>query len=229
MECIMDTTLDIDELTRQTQRREFSDGLRDFHVGSILLLLSLMNWLFLSPTGLMLVLRVNMIDKSLTLVSLFGLIGLLLLILYGTEQLMERIRRTSLWKDSGFVKPLRWGVNKWLTALSIALSLIIIIGSSWFTLRGLISQEAALRSIAASASVGTAVTFFGMGHSLKIRRYKAVGILGGMGSIPILFYPLSFAETWLWFGVGWAILLFSSGSWALRGALSEFKRGEADE
>jgi small-conductance mechanosensitive channel len=224
-----DITIDLDELTHQTQRREFSDGLRDFHVGALILILSLMNWFIFSPAGLILILKASTIDKSLTVAGLLGLVGMMLLFMYGAERLMERVRRASLWKDSGYVKPLRWGINKWLAVLSVALVLIIIVGSSLLMLRGLFGQETALRSITASAGVGTAVIFFGMGHSLKIRRYKVVGILGGMGSIPILFCPPSFAETWLWFGIGWAILLFSSGSWALHGALSELRKGEVDE
>jgi hypothetical protein len=225
----MDTPLDLDQLTQQTKRREFTDGLRDLHVGLTILILSLLNWLIFTPTGATWLVKAVLYDKHLTAIGIVGFFGLLLLIIYGGERLMERIRRASLWKDSGFVKPLRWGFNKGMMIASTAIVLTIIIGSVWFMAVGKLSQDVALRSIPASASLGTGTIFFIMGYSLKIRRYLAIGIVGSLLAIAIFLFPSSFTQAWLWLGMGWAVILLVSGAWALGLALSELKGGVAHE
>jgi hypothetical protein len=229
MEVFMEPVTQLDELTRATRRREFADGLRDFHIGWIVLILGLLNWFVLSPTGMTLLVRSLLYDKSLTIIALFGCVGLLLLFVFGCERLIDRIRRASLWKDSGFVKPLRWGVSRGISILSAAILLIIVIGSVWMMAMGLLSQEVALRSIPTGAGIGLGVTFLGMAQSLKIRRYLWVGIMGILASIPIFFIPLSFRQSYLWFGTAWAIILFASGAWALRRALADQSRDQAHE
>jgi len=225
----MDTPLDLDKLTQQTQRREYMDGLRDLHFGITILILSLLNWFILSPAGATLLVKAVLYDKTLTWVGILGLIGLFFLIVFGAERVMERIRRASLWKESGFVKPLRYGFNKYMIIAATVVILAIIIASTWLMITGVLSQEIALRSIPASASLGTGIIFFGMGRSLKIQRYQVVGISGTVLSIFLYWYPLSFALTWLYLGIGWAIILLASGGWAFRMALSELKQGAADE
>jgi hypothetical protein len=225
----MDTPLDLDQLTHQTKRREFTDGLRDLHVGLTILILSLLNWLILSPTGATWLVKAILYDKTLTVIGLIGFLGLYLFIIFGGERLIEHIRRASLWKDSGFVKPLRWGFNKWITIAVTVVILAIVIGSVWFMAMGRLSQDVALRSIPASACFGMGVQFFGMGHYLKIRRHLAVGVAGSLLGVTIFLYPFSFAQAWLCFGLGWAVILLVSGVWALRLALSELKGGAADE
>jgi len=193
------------------------------------LILSLLNWFILSPAGATLLVKAVLYDKSLTIVGLFGLAALFLLIAFGTERVIERIRRASLWKESGFVKPLRYGFNKYMIIASTVVVLAIIIASTWLMIAGVLSQEIALRSIPASACLGTGIIFFSMGRSLKIQRYQVVGFSGTLLSIFLYLYPLSFALTWLYLGIGWTIILLASGIWAFRLALSELKRGAADE
>jgi hypothetical protein len=225
----MDTSLDLDQLTQQTKRREFIDGLRDLHVGLTILILSLLNRLILTPTGATWLVKAVSYDKTLTIIGLIGLFSLELFIIFGAERLIERIRRASLWKESGFVKPLRWGFNKVIMIAITVIVLAIIIGSVWFMAMGQLSQDAALRSIPASASLGTGLLFLSMVFSLKIRRYLAVGIAGSLLGIMIFVYPFSFAQSYLCLGLGWAIILLASGLWAFRLALSELKGGAAHE
>jgi hypothetical protein len=225
----MDTSLDLDKLTRQTQQREYLDGLRDLHLGLIILILSLLNWFVLSPTGATLLVKALRSNKDLTIVGLIGLLALFVLITFGSERVIERIRRASLWKDSGFVKPLRFGFNKWLVVGTTAVLLAMIIGSVWFMAMGKISQDIALRSIPASASLGTGILLFGIGRSLQIRRYLAVAVAGSLLAITLLLYPFSFGQTWLWLGLGWAVILLLSGIWALWMALTALRRGTSDE
>jgi hypothetical protein len=225
----MDTPLDLDKLTRQTQQREYLDGLRDLHLGFIILILSLLNWFILSPAGATLLVKSTLFDKNLTAIGLIGVLALFVLITFGSEKLIERIRRASLWRESGFVKPLRFGFNKWLILGSTVALLAIIIGSVWFMALGRLAQEVALRSIPASASLATGILLFGMGYSLKIRRYLAVAVAGTLLAIAIFLYPLAFGQAWLWLGIGWAAILLVSGTWAFWLALSELKRGISDE
>jgi hypothetical protein len=225
----MDTPLDLDQLTHQTKRREFTDGLRDLHVGLMILILSLLVWFTLTPTGMTWLVKAILYDKTLTMIGLIGFFGLFILIIFGAERLMERIRRASLWKESGFVKPLRWGFNKWITIAVAAVILAIVVGSVWLMAMGRLSQDVALRSIPASACFGMGVQFFGMGYSLKIRRHLAVGVAGSLLGVTIFLYPFSFAQAWLCFGLGWSVILLVSGAWALGLALSELKGGAAHE
>ena len=219
----MDASMDLDRLTHQTKRREFTDGLRDLHVGLTILTLSLLNWLIFTPIGATWLVKAILYDKTLTVIGLIGFVGLYLFVIFGGERLIEHIRRSSLWKESGFVKPLRWGFNKGIILIVTAVILVIVIGSVWLMARGLLSQDIALRSIPASACFGMGVQFFGMGYSLKIRRFLAVGVVGSLLGIAIFFYPFSFGQAWLCFGLGWGVILLVSGLWALVMALSELK------
>jgi hypothetical protein len=225
----MDTPMDLDQLTHQTKRREFTDGLRDLHVGLTILILSLLNWLILTPTGATWLVKAILYHKDLTIVCLIGFLGLFILIIGGTERLLERIRRASLWRESGFVKPLRWGFSKGLMIIVTIVILAVIIGSVWLMVRGRLSQEIALRSIPAAASLGTGVLTFSLGFSLKIRRYLAAGLAGSLLAVAIFIVPTTFAQAWLWLGLGWAIILLTSGLWALTLALSELKGGQTHE
>jgi hypothetical protein len=168
-------------------------------------------------------------DKNLATIGLLGILALIILIAFGSERIIERIRRASLWKESGFVKPLRYGFNKWMALAATAIILAVIIGSVWLMAMGKISQEIALRSIPAASSLGTGILFFSMGQSLNIQRYRVVGIFGSLLAIFLYLYPLSFALTWLLLGIGWALILLTSGTWALRLALSELKKGPVND
>lgn len=225
----MNTPLDIDKLTQQTQRHEYLDGLRDLHIGIVILILSLLNWFVLSPAGATLLIKAVLYDKTLATIGLLGILALIILIAFGSERIMERIRRATLWKESGFVKPLRYGFNKWMVITATAVMLAIIIGSVWLMAMGKISQEIALRSIPAASSLGTGILFFGMGRSLKILRYQTAAFSGAFLALLLYFYPLSFAQSWLFLGLGWALILLTSGTWALRLALSELKQGTVNE
>jgi hypothetical protein len=183
----------------------------------------------LTPTGATWLVKAVLHDKTLTAIGLIGFFGLYIFVLFGSERLIEHIRRSSLWKESGFVKPLRWGFNKWIMIGVVAIMLAIIIGTVWLMALGRLSQDVALRSIPASACIGMGVQFFGMGHSLKIRRFFAVGAAGSLLGIAIFFYPFSFGQSWLCFGLGWGVILLVSGAWALNLALSELKGGAAHE
>ncbi|NIM94933.1 MAG: hypothetical protein GTO18_14625 [Anaerolineales bacterium] len=225
----MDTSYDLDELTRRTRRKEFEDGLRDFQMAALILMYGLLVWAVFSPVVLRLFIKTLLLDQSIAIVGFIGFVALIILVAFGAERLMARFRRATLWKDSGFVRPLRWTVNRWITLLATLILLAIIIGSTWLMVRGVLNQEEALRAIPVGASLSTAFIFFAMGFSLEIRRYRWVGLAGAILSFILLFPKISFSQTWLWLSVGWAVILTTSGGWALSKALQEIQEGSADE
>jgi hypothetical protein len=224
----MNNHIDLDDLTKKTKRLEYEDGLRDFQIGAIFLILFLANWFIFTPAGLELLIRTSIRFKDykdLWLVGLVGLIALIYLLAFGSERVMERIRRATFWKESGFVKPLRWGViPKGVVILATVVLLGIIIGSVWLMSRGILSQDAALRSVPASTGLATAVFFISLGNNLQIRRYVIVGVSGAILSGIILITEMAFATAYLWTGVGWAVILALSGFWALRWALRDLRQ-----
>jgi hypothetical protein len=224
----MDKSLNINGLIKKTERLEYEDGLRDFQIGAIFLILFLANWFIFTPAGLELLIRTSIRFKDykdLWLVGLVGFIALIYLLAFGSERVMERIRRATFWKESGFVKPLRWGViSKGVTILAAMVLLGIIIGSVWLMSKGTLSQEDALRSVPASVGLATAVIFISMGINLQIRRYAIVGVSGAILSGTILITEMAFATAYLWTGVGWAIILALSGIWALSWALRDLRQ-----
>jgi hypothetical protein len=223
----MDNKFDIDGLTRETKRREYEDGLRDFQLGAIFLLVGLANWFIFTPAGLDLFARTVLRLGDLLLPAFLGFVGLFFLGLFGSERIMAQIRRATFWKESGFVKPLRSGVIKiGATVLAAVVLLGIIIGSVWLMARGILSQEAALRSIPASVGLGTAIIFTSLGLTLQMRRYILVGVSGAILSGIILLADITFATSYLWAGIGWAVIFAASGIWALNWAIRDL-RGRA--
>ena len=223
----METNVDIDGLMRQTQRREYEDGLRDFQLGVIFLMIGLVNGLLFTPAGLELFLKTVIRYQDLWIVGLVGLIGLALLLLFGSERVMERIRRATFWRESGFVKPLRRGVLKnSVMVLATIVLLGVIIGSVWLMSKGVLSQDTALRSIPASAGLATAIVFISLGQTLQIKRYLAAGISGAVLSAVILFVEMTFANSYILAGFGWAVIFAASGIWALNWAIRDL-RGRA--
>jgi hypothetical protein len=221
----MNTHLDLDELTQRTKRLEYEDGLRDFQIGAIFLLVGLANWLIFTPAGLALFIKAATRYRDLLLPAFGGLVALSILLAFGSERVMERIRRATFWKDSGFVKPLRWGVvNKGAMILATVVLLGLIVGSVWLMARGGLSQEAALRSIPASAGLATAVILISLGINLRLRRYLIVGLSGVALSGGILLTDMPYADAYLWTGIGWAIIFAISGAWALGGALRDLRQ-----
>jgi hypothetical protein len=155
-----------------------------------------------------------------------GFIGLVFLLAFGSERVMERIRRATFWRESGFVKPLRRGVVKnSVMVLATIVLLGLIIGSVWLMARGSLSQEVALRSIPASIGFSTAVIFISIGINLGLRRYVIVGVSGAILAGIILITEISFAAAFLLAGIGWAVIFALSGAWALRWALRDLRQG----
>ncbi len=207
---------EIDSLTRLTRKREFDDGLVDILYGVFSLVMGLVGWFLFSLVGIRWLGTALFQQRAITIIALLALTLAFVLTMRGSRHLIERIRRSYLWKESGYVEPLKWQVRRSVTLIAGFASIALILVAVWLMARGLLSEEEVLIALAASASVGTAIVYLGMGIDLRLRRHVGVGIAGLILSAIVLTQTTSFSESWLLVGVGWMAVLSVSGLWAFR-------------
>ena len=215
----MNQTIDLNDLTKATRRREFEDGLVDFALALGILVFCLLDWFIYSPSGLRWYATALVNFRNLTLIGLIGLAGLIFFGAIGVRRAIDRIRLSTTWRD-GFVKPLRRQATWPTILLSVFVMLSMIIGAVWLMDAGRMGTESVLRILVASVGIATGLVYFGMGVSLGLRRYLAVGLAGGVLSAGILLSSVSFSVAWLILGFLWAAVLCLSGAWALWQTLS---------
>jgi hypothetical protein len=225
---VMNRIVNLDELTRSTRRREFEDGLADLVNAGVFLVIGLLGWLSFSPAIMRWYIEALIQNREITIIGSFTLVPLLVLLMFGARRVIDRVRRAMIWKDSGFVKSLRWQVDWRVTLLACAVSVIMIIGAAWLMSKGLLTQEHVLRVLVSSGGVATGITFFGMGRELKLRRYVWVGIAGGAISAVIMLLPTAFSVSWLLLGVIWMGILSFSGLCTLRRSLLSLEEQSSD-
>lgn len=207
---------EIDNLTRLTRKREFDDGLVDIVYGGAFLVLGLASWFLFSAAGMRWFATALIQHREITIVALLAMAPAFVLTILGSRHLIGRIRRSYLWKESGYVEPLRWQVRRSVTIAAVFVSVALIIAAVWLMAKGALREEEVLRALTSSVSLGTAVVYLGMGIDLRIRRYVAVGIAGLTLSAIVLSQSASFSDSWLLAGLGWMAILTVSGLWALR-------------
>ncbi|MBE9478491.1 MAG: hypothetical protein IMY80_00885, partial [Chloroflexi bacterium] len=212
----MEKKLDFEGLTRQTRRLDFEDGLTDLQVSALFLVMCLGAAFFFSTAGLTWFTKALILQREITLVALAGIFGSFILGAFGSRRLIARVRREYIWKDRGEIVPLPVQVDRWVSVLSVAVFLILMIFGLWVLLQGGSDDEPILRLIIAASGVATGITYLGMGRSLRLNRYLPVGIVGGLLSGVLFFIPLAFSESWLGLGVIWTTVLLISGLYALR-------------
>jgi DNA-binding transcriptional ArsR family regulator len=183
----------LDNLTRTTRRREFDDGLMDFVYASTFLIISLLGWLCFSPKGIRWLATALIFNREITIIGLISLVPLLVLLIFGARRVVDRIRRSIIWVDRGFVKALRWQVSWPINLIAVVVSIIMIITAVGLMRRGSIGQDAVLIALVSSIGVATGIVYFGMGIELKLLRYKWVGITGAVLSVLLIPMPISFS------------------------------------
>jgi len=224
----MDHISKIDNLTRVTRRRDFEDGLMDFVFAGAFLFIGLLAGFFTSPVGLRWYLTSLLWNREITIIAEITLFLLFILFVFGAKRMIARIRRKTLWKNRGFVKPLRWQVSWKINALAVIVLIAMLVIAFWLLLNGSISREIVLRTLVSSAGVATGFVFFGMGKELDLQRYRWVGVVGGVLSALIILTPMSFSSSWLALGIGWMIVLTISGLWALQKSLVALREGDSE-
>ena len=142
--------------------------------------------------------------------------------------MIARIRRKSLRKNQGFVKPLRWQVSWQINALASGVLIAMLFIAFWLMTNGSISREIVLRTLVSAAGVATGFVFLGMGKELGLQRYKWVGAAGGVLSALIILIPVSFSSSWLALGIGWMVIFIVSGTWALRKSIAALRESDSE-
>lgn len=219
----MSAAIDLDELTRQTRRHEFADGLNDLQAGLVFLLLGGLGAFLFSTTGMTLYIRGLVWNRELTILGLLGLLALLVLLAFGSRRMVEYLRGRVLWKNQGQAAPLRAQVRWPTTAAVVGAVVVLIIAALVLMPTRPLDLDAAMRALAATSGVGTGVLYIAMGRELGLRRLQWAGLVGGVLSAVLFFLPLRATASWLGLGGIWAATLFISGGLALRRRLAEVR------
>lgn len=214
-----------EELTRNTRRIEFNDGLQDFQNAAIFLFLGLLGGLFLSPQGIEFYVRAWLFERELATIAFIGLIALSVFLSFGLRRLLHWIRFRYLWTSEGRVKPLKWQVNLSASVIGGAVWLLVFFFGLMLVQRTELDLDAGMRVVVGASGVGTGVIYFLVGRELRLTRYRWVAAAGALGSFTILLLPLKASVSWIVFGVQWSLILLLSGSMALRKTLSHLRSG----
>lgn len=200
---------DVKKLVRQTQRYEFSDGLRDLQWAIMMVAFGLMTWFVFDHAKTWLVWAVD-------LAAQFGVVGrwvpLLITLIPGllvlvALLLMRMIRRRWLWRGSGYVKPRRWVVPRHVTLISFGI-ITVAIAVGILAQRTMPADELfLLRMILVASGWSFGYTLVEMGRRLNIPRYIYVGTFGSIATTPLLFLSLTVGQTGLGCGLLWGAAL----------------------
>jgi hypothetical protein len=221
----MDTELTLDQLTLKTRRLEYQDGLFDFLLAVVFLVLGGMQYLFFSEAFLRWFIRMRLANPELLLIGSIGAAALLMLLLYGSRRGINFLRRRLRLSYKGDVRPLPRQISWVVYVGAVILMIAGLIAAAILFIRGAIPENSLVRSIPALAGVATAMFMASVGISLDFRRYIIAGIIGGLFSALLFWLPLEMGEAWGWLGLGWGVLLILTGSWTFSRALRE--RGDA--
>jgi hypothetical protein len=226
----MEKTNNIEELVRKTQYFEFSDGLRDLQYGLVLFFMGAVSWLIFEPFWMRFLIRVR--DSSGVWAMWFsGILTLAIpaIIGIGMIRLMRQLRQRRLWRDTGFVKPMRILFPPWASICAGAIVLLGIVLAVVLQLTRGIDPLLVWQILWISAGWSLTFTLIYLGNRLKIRRYIGLGILGFILSSLIPLISPSFGLTSLIFGIIWGIPLLVSGAIHLSKAMSNVQEEENDD
>ena len=219
----MSAAIDLDELTRQTRRQEFVDGLNDLQTGLVFLLLGAHGAYLFSTEGMTFYIKALIWNRELTILSQVALLGLCAVVAFGARRFIHYLRAKVLWKDQGQAVPLRMQARWPAIAAATGVAAILIVAGLIYVPPPELDLAAGMRVLAATSGVGTGILYFALGRELGLRRLQWAGLAGGLVSAVIFFLPLAAAQAWLALGIVWAATLFLSGGLALRRRLAEVR------
>ncbi len=212
----MEQHVDLDKLTRSTRRLEFEDGLNDFQNALIFVILGGLASLFMSSAGIRLYVRGMLYNQEITVIMLVAMIAFLVLLMFGMRRWIQKYRREVLWREMGEMEPFRWQVDSKVNAIATLVWLVVVIGGFILLTRNPMDLDAGMRIIAGAGGIATGVVYLGMGFSLSLRRYRWVGIVGGVLSAALIVTPFNVSYSWLALGILWFVVLAVSGLTAFR-------------
>lgn len=225
----MTTQPDIDALIRKTRQYEFVDGLRDLQMAAIMALLGAFAWFSLTLAGMHWYVRLILYLKD-TFGSwarwINGLVYLLILfaVLGGSLWIMRVLRRKWLWRESGWVKPVRWQVPRRITVLSAVIMLGGIVLGLILLSAGKVDKSFVLRMLWTATGWGFGYTLIGMGREIGLIRYVWLGVFGGLASTAVLFLPLTFGQAAIVLYGAWTLALGISGAIVLHHASTAIRQ-----
>jgi hypothetical protein len=214
----MDAGPNVEKLIRETKRYEFADGLRDLQMAVVWAAMGVTTWFVFERAEVWFPFVLRLADAvgrwarwtSMLLVFVPAILA------FGALALVAYARRRWLWRESGWVRPLRQMVPRQAAVISTAIGLgIILLGFVLYRL-GVAGEMFALRMLVLAAHWMTAYTMIALGRHLDLPRYVWLGVIGGLVSTPMPFLPLTFGQTWLAFGIWWGLVLAASGVVTLR-------------
>ena len=223
----MQNSPDIEKLIRQTKQYEFADGLRDIQIGIVVSFMGVVTWLVINPLWITFIvkLKVNFGRWALVAATLM-LFGFLAGVAFGLQYLMNYLRQGWFWRESGMVKASRRVASSrtqliaggiFILGLTAGLRLWPSVGADeWYIARILYS----------AMGWGYGAFFIIFGQDIQLPRYIWLGLIGGLASTLLLFFPLDLGESGLAFGVGWGVLLLSSGIVVLRRAWASLQESD---
>ena len=219
----MSAVVDLDELTRQTRRQEFMDGLNDLQTGLVFLLLGALGAFGFSAAGMTFYVKALIWNRELTILGLIALLALFVLLAFGARRGVEYLRGKVLWKGAGQAVPLRVQARWPATAAATGVVVILIVAGLVVLPTSALDLDGIMRLLAATSGAGTGIIYLAMGRELGLRRLQWVGLVGSLLSAALFFLPLTAAQSWLALGVIWAATLLVSGGLALRRRLAEVR------
>jgi hypothetical protein len=220
-EALVTTPLDLDELTRQTRRQEFSDGLHDLQTALVFLLLGAIGGFLFSAAGMEVYVRALIWNRELTVLALVALLGLLALLVHGARRAAAFVRGRVLWRGQGQAVPLRMQVRGPAIAAAVGVVVILILAALMLFPTAPLELDGAMRALAATSGIGTGILYLAMGRELALQRLRWVGVAGVALSATLFLFRLSAAQAWILLGVLRAATLSVSGGLALRERLAE--------
>jgi hypothetical protein len=222
----MTDPVDLDALTRNTRRLEFEDGLNDIQNAILFLLLGSMGALFMSTAGIELYMRAMLVNSEITTIALLALIPLFILITFGVRRVITGYRKRVLWSHLGEIEPFRWQVESRVSVLATVIWLLVVIVGLVIVDRPT-ELDADMRVIIAAGGVATGVVYYALGHTLKLNRYRWVGVTGAVLSMMLMILPVEVTLSWVSFGLVWTLILLISGISAFRETQARLRGGAA--
>lgn len=216
----MNTHLDVNKLVQQTQRYEFSDGLRDFQLGLMMLASGIMTWFIFDQASVWMPIMVELGKRFGTLGRTTALIIVLVpsLLTLSALLVMRFLRRRWLWRDTGYVKSKQIAVPFHVTLISVIVMLVPLGIGMLLQAINLVDDIFLLRLVFIASGWSFGYTLIAMGQRLDLPRYVQVGWWISVLTAPLLVLPLTVGVTALWWGLLWGVALTLSGINPLRDA-----------
>jgi hypothetical protein len=218
----MNAQSEVRKLVHQTQRYEFSDGLRDLQWALVMITIGITTWVIFDNAN-------AWVALSLDLNARFGdfgvwVLGLLLIVVpwvpaLATLLVMRYIRQRYLWRESGYVESKRWMVSRSVMLGGFVIVMLALALGAWLQIHAPPNEMFLFRVIIVAGGWSTAYILVQIGRQFDLPRYVWVGIIGSLTTAVLLFLPITVGQMGLVWGLIWGGLLVISGYRPLREAI----------